>query len=99
MAREKEYCVKAELNANYILFIGYIFGKYHVFVKSGEHTYSVYGGYKNIGTASARLKKSAQAYHSNHVSFWYTSKSILEKTGALFLPDHEEERRLDNVSA
>ena len=55
---KKEYCYKAILSPEYILYLGCPFsGLWHVFVTNENHTikYSVYGGYKNIGTASNRL--------------------------------------------
>ena len=84
MKREKEYCFKAVLNPGYILYIGCPAGLYHVFVTDQQHTYnySVYGGYKNIGTAAARLLKSAKSYFSNPVKYYYTTKQILAKRGA-----------------
>lgn len=87
--RAKEYAIKAELNQEYILYIGYVFGGYSVFVTNSDHTknYMVYGAYKNIGTAANRLKKSAESYKSNAVKMWYTSKDILQKCGAFGLPE------------
>ena len=84
MKREKEYCYKAILNSEYILYIGCPCGLYHVFVTNEKHTinYSVYGGYKNIGTASNRLLRSAKSYKSNEVSFFYASKNLILKNGA-----------------
>lgn len=82
--KRKEYCYKAVLNKEYILYIGYAFGKYHLFVTNADHTrnYSVYGGYKNIGTVEKRLLKSANSYKSNPVSYYYASKEFLNKYGA-----------------
>lgn len=82
--KRKEYCYKAVLNDSYILYIGYVFGKYHVFVTNKDHTtnYSVYGGYKNIGTAENRLLKSANSYKSNPTSYYYASKELIHKRGA-----------------
>lgn len=82
--KRKEYCYKAVLNKEYILYIGYVFGKYHVFVTNVDHThnYSVYGGYKNIGTAENRLIKSANSYKSNQISYFYANKELIHKNGA-----------------
>ena len=79
----KEYCYKAVLNDSYILYIGYAFGKYHVFCTDKDRTfnYSVYGGYKNIGTAENHLLRSANSYKSNEVSYFYMSKDLLHKIG------------------
>ena len=79
----KEYCYKAVLNDSYILYIGYAFGKYHVFCTDKDRTfnYSVYGGYKNIGTAENYLLRSANSYKSNEVSYFYMSKDLLHKIG------------------
>lgn len=80
----KEYCYKAVLNDSYILYIGYVFGGYHVFCTNSDHThnYSVYGPYKNLGTAENRLLRSANSYYSNPVSYFYQSKALLHKNGA-----------------
>lgn len=82
--KRKEYCYKAILNDSYILYIGYVFGKYHVFVTNKDHTtnYNVYGGYKNIGTAENRLLKSANSYKSNPTKYYYASKTLFLKNGA-----------------
>lgn len=82
--RRKEYCYKAELNDGYILYIGYVFNKYHVFATDTKHSYnySIYGGYKNIGVAANRLLQSANSYKSNEVKYWYMTKEKLEKYGA-----------------
>lgn len=78
------YCYKAILNPEYILYIGYVFGKWHVFVTDEKHSinYSVYGGYKNIGTAHNRLIASAKSYKSNPVSYYYANKELILKNGA-----------------
>lgn len=93
--KRKEYCYKAVLNDSYVLFLGRPFGDlWHVFVankniKSLEEvenpdfsTYSVYGGYKNIGTAERRLLESAKSYKSNPVSYHYSTKEMVIKHGA-----------------
>lgn len=87
--REKEYCVKAKLNKNYILYIANIFGKYHVMVTDEKqtHCYSVFGGYKNIGTAANKIKQSSSKYHCNNIELHYTTKTILAKYGAMNLPN------------
>lgn len=84
MKRKKEYCYKAILNTEYILYIGYTGNLYHVFVTNESHTinYSIYGGYKNIGTASNRLLESARGYKANKVSFFYATKELILKNGA-----------------
>ena len=84
MKRRKEYCYKAILNKEYILYLGCTGNLYHVFVTNENRTinYSVYGGYKNIGTAANRLLKSANIYKSNEVSFFYASKELILKNGA-----------------
>lgn len=51
------------------------------------HTYSVYGGYKNIGTASNRLLESAMTYKSNPVKYYYTTKENIIKYGAFGVPE------------
>jgi len=81
---KKEYCYKAVLNDSYILYIGYVFGGYHVFVTDKAHScnYSVYGGYKRLGDASNRLLQSANSYHSNAVEYYYKSKELILKDGA-----------------
>ena len=78
----KDYTVAAILNKNYIMFIANLFGKYHVMVKSGNSVYSVYGGYKHIGTAERYLIKSADSYHSNPVEYKYANRAYLDKFGA-----------------
>ena len=85
MAKAKEYCVKAELNPSYTMFILGAFGGYSVLVKSGEHVYSVYGPYRNLGTAANRLKRSADSYKTNPVSYYWCNRETLLKTGALAL--------------
>lgn len=82
--REKEYCVKAVLNDSYILYIGYVFGKYHVFCTDILHSfnYEVYGGYARIGDAANRIKRSANSYKSNPVSLYYMNASLLKSNGA-----------------
>ncbi len=82
--RQKEYCYKAVLNPGYILYIGYVFGGYTVFVTDENRTknYSVYGPYKNLGTASARLLKSANSYKTNTACYYYMTKELLHKRGA-----------------
>ena len=67
--RNREYCYKAILNPEYILYLVCTGNLFHVFVTNEKHTvnYSVYGGYKNIGTAENRLLKSAKSYKSNDV--------------------------------
>lgn len=84
MKREKEYCYKAVINDSYILYIGNAFGLYHVFCTNKDRSvnYSVYGGYKRIGDAALRLLRSAQSYKSNPVSYFYMSKSLLDRNGA-----------------
>lgn len=84
MKRPKEYLVRADLNPAYIMYIGYVFGKYAVFVTNEDHTrnYCVYGPYQKLGDAANRLKASAISYRSNPVKFWYMSKEILHNTGA-----------------
>lgn len=79
-----EYCYKAILNSEYILYLGFVFGKWHVFVTNENHTinYSVYGGYTHIGNASNRLIASAKSYHSNPVNYYYMSKALILKNGA-----------------
>lgn len=91
MSKRKEYCVRADLNPCYIMYIGYVFGRYNVFVTDAQHkhNYSVYGPYQNIGTAENRLLSSANSYKSNSISYWYMSRDILQKTGAF----PETERR------
>ena len=81
---KKEYCYKAVLHDGYILYIGYVFGKYHVFVTDKKHSYnySVYGGYDKLGTAENRLLQSANSYHSNPVKYYYQTKELLHKNGA-----------------
>ena len=85
--RKKEYCYKAVLNPGYILYIGYVFGGYSVFVTDENHTknYSVYGPYRNMGTAANRLLKSASSYKTNNVSYFYTTKEIFHRHGAFDL--------------
>lgn len=87
--KRKEYCYKAVLNPGYILYIGYVFGGYTVFVTDEKRTYnySVYGSYKNIGTAENRLRKSAESYKSNPVSYFYASKELFLKNGAFGMGD------------
>ena len=87
--RNKEYCVMAKLNPSYILYIANLFGSYHVMVTDEKHenTYSVYGGYKNIGTAANRLITSANSYKSNEISMYYANKAYLDKFGALSIFD------------
>lgn len=83
--KRKEYCYKAILNPKYILYIGCPFGLlYHVFVTDENHTfnYSVYGGYKNIGTAARKLIESAKSYKNNEVKMFYASKELILKNGA-----------------
>ena len=81
---KKEYCYKAILNPEHIIYIGCPFGLWHVFVTNKSHTinYSVYGGYKNIGTATWRLIESAKRYKSNDVKMFYASKELIHKNGA-----------------
>ena len=81
---KKEYCYKAILNSSYILYIGYTFGGYSVFVTDEKHStnYSVYGPYRNIGTASNRLLKSAASYKTNNISYYYMNKDLFHKYGA-----------------
>lgn len=82
--RKKEYCYKAVLHPGYILYIGYVFGGYSVFVTNKNHdtNYSVYGPYRNLETAANRLLFSASTYKSNPVSYYYTTKELLHKYGA-----------------
>lgn len=82
--RGKEYCYKAVLNEGYILYIGHVFGGYKVFVTDINHTYnySIYGAYKNLGTACNRLLKSANSYKTNDVNYFYMTKELLDKLGA-----------------
>ena len=82
--KAKEYCYKAVLNPRYILYIGNVFGAYHVFVTDEKHTlnYSVYGGYRTIGAAENRLLKSAASYKSNEIKYSYTTRKNLLKYGA-----------------
>ena len=83
---KKLYCVRAKLNDNYILYIGYVFGHYEVFVTDKNHTYnySVYGGYKNLGTAENRLLKSANSYKSNPITRFELSKELFHAHGAFW---------------
>lgn len=84
----KEYCYKAELNPGYILYIGCPFGLFHVFCTDEKRSfnYSVYGGYKNIGTAANRLLESANSYKSNPVKLHFASKELILKNGAFNMP-------------
>lgn len=77
----KKYCVYAKLNPEYILYIGYVFGGYGVFVTNENHTtnYLVYGHYRKIGLAENRLLKSAKSYLSNPVEYKYMTKDDLIK--------------------
>lgn len=90
MSRPKEYLVRADLNPEYIMYIGYVFGRYAVFVTNETHTrnYSVYGPYQRIGDAANRLKASAVSYKSNTPKFWYMSKAILHNYGPF--PDEKQ---------
>ena len=82
--KKKEYCYKAVLNPGYILYIGYVFGGYSVFVRDENRniSYRVYGPYRNLGTAANRLLKSASSYKSNPISYYYATKELLHKNGA-----------------
>lgn len=82
--KKLSYCYKAVLNSQYILYLGYVFGAWHVFVTNEDHTinYSVYGGYKNIGTAHNRLIASAKTYHTNSIKYYYASKELILKNSA-----------------
>lgn len=82
--KKLSYCYKAVLNPQYILYLGYVFGTWHVFVTNEDHTtnYSVYGGYKNIGIAHNRLIASAKTYYTNPISYYYASKELILKNGA-----------------
>lgn len=93
--KQKEYCYKAELNPAYILYIGYVFGKYAVFVTDHFHThnYSVYGPYKNIGTAENRLLKSANSYKSNPAKYYYMSKELLHEIGPFPAEKPQEQKK------
>lgn len=81
---KKEYCYKAILNPEYIMYIGCTGNLFHVFVTNEKHTtnYSVYGGYKNIGTAARKLIESAKSYKNNEVEMFYASKELILKNGA-----------------
>lgn len=85
--RKKEYCYKAKLNPEYILYIGYVFGKYHVFATNENHTYnySVYGGYEKLGTAENKLLNSVYTYKGGDVELYFASKDMLLKHGAFEL--------------
>lgn len=93
--KRKEYCYKAVISDDNVLFLGSPFsGLWHVFVankniKSFEEaedpdfsTYSLYGGYKNIGNAEKRLLKSAMAHSDSSVKFYYAEKEMIIKHGA-----------------
>jgi len=83
----KEYCYKVIFSSEYILYIGYVFGKYHVFATNENHSfnYSVYGGYTRIGDASRRLTNAFMKHRADGTgicSAWYMSKDLFLKNGA-----------------
>lgn len=81
--KRKEYCYKVILSPEKIFYIGCPFGRlYHVFATDENHTfnYSVYGGYKNIGTASNKLIEMAK--NENNVKMFYASKELILKNDA-----------------
>lgn len=77
--RRREYCYKAVLNPGYILYISRNNTGFSVRVTDEKraHDYTVYGSYKNIGTAENRLLTSANSYKSNQVSFYYAGKDYI----------------------
>lgn len=81
--KQKQYCVYAKLNKEYIMYVAHIFGSFKVFVTNEAHTinYCVYGGYDKLGTACNRLLKSAGSYKSNPVEYKYMTKEDLIKNG------------------
>lgn len=82
---KKTYCAYCRMNENYIMYIGYVFGSYAVFVTNDKQdtNYLVFGHYKNLGTAENRLLKSANSYKSNPKHYFYTTKEIIQKIGVL----------------
>lgn len=82
--KEKKYCYKIVLSSEYILYIGKLFGLYHVFRTNEKHTfnYLVYSGYENIGMVSNTLLAIANSYKTNEVSYYYATKQFLDKNGA-----------------
>lgn len=80
--KQKEYCVYAKLNKEYILYVVAFCG-YNVFVTNETHTinYRVYGRYEKLGTACNRLLKSAGSYKTNPVEYKYMTKQDLIKNG------------------
>lgn len=80
---KREYCYKAVLNNGYILYIVHV-AQYYVYCtnKDRTHNFCVYGGYKNLGTASNRLLQSARSYKTNDVSYYYAPKELFDKNGA-----------------
>lgn len=78
----KLYTVRAKLHNGYTLFVANLFGGYHVMVKSGDHVYSVYGGYRHIGTACNRLLRSAATWHNSPVEYKQMTRADLDARGA-----------------
>lgn len=82
---KKEYCYKIVFSPEEIFYIGSPFGLlYHVFATDENHTfnYSIYGGYRNIGTASNKLIEMAKNKKNNNVKMFYASKELVLKNGA-----------------
>ncbi len=80
--QKKEYCYKIITKTEKIFYIGCPFGLYHVFVTNKNHTenYSLYGGYKNLGTASNKMLNTIDK--NDIISYYYATKELILKNGA-----------------
>jgi hypothetical protein len=80
-AKEGLYLVYCRESENKIYYIGYVFGKYGVFVTDEKHTfnYTCYNLYKTLRGASDRLRRDAGKSVENGVTLYMVESELKRK--------------------